>query len=90
MRSSRVLRSTYAGLGTVCNHPAIYDAHVVAADVHQTPGGRDGRILLGIGNEGQEPAVFLELCPADGVEGLIDDLRRAQAEALPHHRNCGH
>jgi hypothetical protein len=56
----------------------------VLVDVMTLPEG-DGRVVLGIGDEGEPPAAVLLLCPGDGVDGLIEALRRAAATARPHH-----
>ncbi len=43
------------------------------------------QILIAVGDDGEYPAAGHLVCPTDGIDGLVDELRRAQAAAAPLH-----
>jgi hypothetical protein len=68
-------------------NPATFHGYTVQPIEDRTGPERDAYVLVGIGPAGQYPAVFLQLCPCDGVDGLIADLQLAAAAARPWHRS---
>lgn len=60
-------------------------SHIEVVDVWLPSGVADVRVVLGIGYEGHTPELLLPLCPCDGVDGLVKDLRRAQTIAQLEH-----
>lgn len=65
-------------------HPAVLVCAAYFGDADDG-GPEDSRVLVGVGPEDGAPVAYVTLCPCDGVDGLIDDLRRLQAKARPHH-----
>jgi hypothetical protein len=66
----------------------VYDAHVVGEVRFAEPDGVDAvdsRVVLGIGPVDAPPVAFLQLCPCDGVTGLIQDLASVAATASEFH-----
>jgi hypothetical protein len=74
--------------GTLDGIP-VFDATFVGV-VHLDVGrGDDTRVMLGIGPEGRAPVAYVALCPCEGVDGLIEDLRLAGDDARPFHPSHG-
>jgi hypothetical protein len=73
-------------VGSVNGTPR-YDGYTVQPVFDRAADGSvdDATVLLGIGPEGGNPRAYIDLCPLDGVEGLVYDLRRAAAVAAEHH-----
>ncbi len=46
---------------------------------------QDSRVLLGVGPEDGVPVAYVTMCPCEGVDGVIDDLKLIQAKARPYH-----
>lgn len=45
----------------------------------------DARVYLGVGPFDEPPVAWVELCPCDGVSGLVQDLQRLAAIAGEYH-----
>ncbi len=54
----------------------VYDSFMVERDPHG-----NGLVVLGVGDEGEPPEVVLLLCPVQGVDELVRQLRQV-AEPL--------